>query len=76
MLAELVRVDALGVREVAAGVADSDVRRPAATAGRGVAADVAEALDDDVGAVEGEALVLAHSVMQWTTPCPVASRRP
>src|SRR6185295_16973310 len=58
VLAELVRVDALGVGDVAAGVADADdhgalLRQEA----RGVAADVAEALDDDVAAVEVEVAV-------------------
>src|SRR5262249_46019311 len=55
---ELVRVDALGVGDVAAGVADADdhgalLRQQA----RRVAADVAEALDDDVAAVEVEVAV-------------------
>src|SRR5690606_4072415 len=51
--------DALGVRDVATDVADADdhgalLRQEA----RGVRADVAEALDDDVGAVEVEVAIL------------------
>ena len=59
VLAELVRVDALGVGDVAADVADADDDRALLREqARGVAADVAEALDDDVRAVEVEVLVL------------------